>query len=69
MFNNNNNSGMSSNNNNNNKKNAQQIYKNIDDSLMLVEINVPTQRIDGLAVGQTDRQTIRIIITIIIILK
>lgn len=68
MFNNNNNnSGMSS--NNNNKNNAQQIYKNIDDSLMLVEINVPTQRIDGLAVGQTDRQTIRIIITIIIILK
>lgn len=57
MFNNNNNnSGMSSNNNNNNKKKAQQIYKNIDDSLMLVEINVPTQRIDGLAVGQTDRQ-------------
>lgn len=57
MFNNNNNnSGKSSNNNNNNNKNnAQQIYKNIDDSLMLVEINVPTQRIDGLAVGQTDR--------------
>lgn len=63
MFNNNNNnSGMSS--NNNNKNNAQQIYKNIDDSLMLVEINVPTQRIDGLAVCP-----IRIIITIIIILK